>query len=485
MRKLVPIGACALLTAGLFLTNLAQSTASPHAAAVSPAFTLATGDTRSVSQPTVPSVCSSLTSTLATPSSREFSSSQEATPPDTSRIQSALNGCAGTGKAVELKASGSDTAFLSGPLTVGGGETLLVDTGVTLFASLNASQYQVSGKPTCGTVASSEGGCVPFITVNGTSAAVMGTQSSSGSQGKIDGRGDLTLYGGTETWWQLATDAKNNGGDQNNPRLIVASANSFVLYDIDLVNSPNFHVVFQNANGFTAWGVRIKTPATARNTDGIDPAGATNVTIENSYIQDGDDGIAIKGGSAASSNITIKNNHFYGTHGISIGSETTSGVSNVLVENNTVAGKDSSGNTSSSNNGLRIKSYSSVGGAVKQISYEANCLTGVKYLIDLDPNYSSGNGSHIPSFTNIVVDGLKSTSSASSAESVLDGYSSSYPLGLTLENVSLDATTTTAEYASIGVYNSNITASGTGVSVSSISGSGSVPSCSFPSYPSL
>ena len=484
MRKLVPVGACALLTAGLFMSNLVQSAASPSAASVSPAFSVATGDSRSVSQPTMPGVCSSVTSTLATPSSREFSSSQESSPPDTSRVQSALNSCAGSGKAVELKASGSDTAFLSGPLTVGGGETLLVDTGVTLFASLKASLYQISGKPTCGTVASSEGGCTPFITVNGASSAVMGTQSSSGSQGKIDGRGDLTLYGGTETWWQLATDAKNNGGYQNNPRLLVASANSFVLYDIDLVNSPNFHVVFQNANGFTAWGVRIKTPATARNTDGIDPAGATNVTIEDSYIQDGDDGIAIKGGSA-SSNITIKNNHFYGTHGISIGSETTGGVSNVLVENNTVSGKDSSGNTSSSNNGLRIKSYSSAGGVVQQITYAANCLTGVKYLIDLDPNYESGNGSHIPSFTNIVINGLKSTSSASSAESVLDGYNSSYPLGLTLENVSLDSTTTTAQYANIGKYNSNITASGTGVSVSSISGSGSVPSCSFPSYPSL
>jgi len=84
-----------------------------------------------------------------------------------------------------------------------------------------------------------------------------------------------------------------------------------------------------------------------------------------------------------------------------------------------------------------------------------------------------------------VVNGAKSVSSASGAESVLDGYSSTYPLGLTLSNVSLDATTTTAQYATIGRYNTNITASGTGVTVTSISGSGSVPSCSFPAYPAL
>ena len=68
---------------------------------------------------------------------------------------------------------------------------------------------------------------------------------------------------------------------------------------------------------------------------------------------------------------------------------------------------------------------------------------------------------------------------------MIEGYNSSHLLGLTLENVSLDATSTSAEYASVGTYNSNISASGTDVTVTAISGSGSVPSCSFPSYPGL
>ena len=131
--------------------------------------------------------------------------------------------------------------------------------------------------------------------------------------------------------------------------------NSFTVYDVNLVNAPIFHLYFKGGNGFTVWGVRIKTPATARNTDGIDPDSATNVTINDSYIQDGDDGIAIKASSAAACNMTIENSHFYGTHGISIGSETQNGVTNILIENNTVSGTDSSGNVSSDNNGLRIK----------------------------------------------------------------------------------------------------------------------------------
>jgi polygalacturonase len=83
------------------------------------------------------------------------------------------------------------------------------------------------------------------------------------------------------------------------------------------------------------------------------------------------------------------------------------------------------------------------------------------------------------------VDGAKAVSSASGATSVLEGYSSSDPLCLTLENVSFDATATTAENASIGTYDTDLSPSGTNVAVSAVSGSGSVPSCSFPAFPGL
>ncbi len=449
-----------------------------------PAATLATGDSRHVTQPTVPATCRSLTSTLATPGGRTFTGTQETTPPDTSRIQSALNSCAGSGKAVVLSASGSDNAFLSGPLTVERGETLLVSPGTTLFASANASQYQISGKPTCGTVQSGSGGCSPFISVTGAGSGIMGTTGGSGPQGRIDGRGDVKLAGGGESWYQLAQDAKNSGGSQNNPTLIVASAGTFTLYDVDLLNSPFFHVVFRDADGFTAWGVKIFTPDTAKNTDGIDPSAATDVTITNSYLQDGDDCVAIKGGNGASKNITVSNVHCYGTHGLSIGSETNAGVSNVLMRDNTLQGTDSSGTKSSSDNGIRIKSDPSRGGLVTQVTYEDTCLTGVEDLLDFNPFYSTTSGSRIPTFTDIVVNGAKAVGSTS-GESVLDGFDSSHLLGLTLENVSFDATKTSAQDANIGLSNTDLAPSGTGVTVSSVPGGGSVPGCVFPSFPSL
>jgi polygalacturonase len=437
-------------------------------------------------QPSIPSTCTTLTATLST-SNELFSSSAESAPPDTSRIQSALNSCAGTGKAVELAANGSDTAFLSGPLSVGSSEVLLVDAGVTLYASRNPSDFQVSGSSdTCGTIASSDNGCKPFIELSGSGAGLMGRQSSSGSQGVVDGRGDQDMLNTSETWWALATAAKS-GGDQNNPILVESNgAGNMTLYDIDLTNSPMYHVLFKGGSGMTVWGVRIKTPANARNTDGIDPENASNVLVDDSYIQDGDDCIAVKSdaGSAAS-NITVENSHCYGTHGLSIGSQTAGGVDSVTFLDDTLSGTDSSGITSTSNNGIRIKSDSSAGGTVTGVAYQNICMTGVENLLVFDPNYSSGNGSAIPDFAGVTLDGVVSQNSASGANSQLDGYSTADPLNLTLENIHLDATTTSAEYASIRTYDSNITASGTDVSVSSFSGSGSVPSCSFPSLPAL
>lgn len=436
-------------------------------------------------QPSVPGTCLSLSANLAT-SNEQFSSSAESSPPDTSRIQSALSSCAGTGKAVELKANGGNTAFLSGPLSIGGNEVLLVDAGVTLYASRNPASYQISGKSTCGTITSSDNGCNPFITLSGSGAGLMGTRSSSGSQGTVDGRGGQDMLGTSETWWQLATAAKS-GGSQNNPKLVQSNgAGNLTLYDINLINSPMYHVLFKGGSNITVWGIRIKTPSNSRNTDGVDPENASNVLVNDSYIQDGDDCIAVKSdaGSAASQ-ITVENTHCWGTHGLSIGSQTAGGVNNVLFLNDTLAGTDTGGITSTSNNGIRVKSDSSAGGTVSQVLYQNICMTGVKDLIVMDPNYSSGNGSAIPNFADITLNGVVSVNSASSAQSTLDGYSSSYPLGLRLENIRLDATSTTAQYAKIGLYNSNITASGTDVSVSNISGSGGVPSCSFPSFPAL
>ena len=66
------------------------------------------------------------------------------------------------------------------------------------------------------------------------------------------------------------------------------------MYKITLRNSPGFHVSVGQTDGFTAWGVKIMTPKTARNTDGIDPGSSRNITIAYSSINTGDDDVCLK-----------------------------------------------------------------------------------------------------------------------------------------------------------------------------------------------
>jgi polygalacturonase len=134
---------------------------------------------------------------------------------------------------------------------------------------------------------------------------------------------------------------------------------------------------------------------------------------------------------------------------------------------------------------VRVKNDSSFGGTVTGVSFVNTCETGVKHLILIDPQYLSGNGSSVPSFADITINGLRSVNSSHSS-STLDGYDAAHPAGLTLENVQLDSTKVVAQYAHIKTYNVNIAPTGTGVTVTPFTGTGSVPSCSsFPSWPGL
>ncbi|WP_158714157.1 glycoside hydrolase family 28 protein [Kitasatospora aureofaciens] len=488
-RVLATAGVLAVMGAAVPLVAQATLTPKAHTRSTVPAGTV-TGDTRHVTEPALPTtVCATVPAARTMPT-RATDQGSETTPPDTIRIQHALDTCAQTGQqtvAVRLQATDSGhNAFLTGPLAVHRGEVLLLDSGVTLYGSRNPADYQISGKPRCGTLASSGGGCKPLISVAGANAGIEAVRAADGSQGRIDGRGDQTVLGTTTSWWQLATDAQKAGSNQNNPRLIQADdSDNFTLYHVDLLNSPNFHVVYNGGDGFTAWGVRIKTPAGARNTDGIDPAGATNVTIADSFIMDGDDGIAIKGGNRPSSNITVTNNHFYGTHGISIGSETTSGVTNVLFRDNTLTGTDALGTTSGSSTGIRIKSSPANGGRVTGVTYLNTCLDAVRAPLVFDTHYSGGSGPNAPWFTGITVDGVTATHSPSGAKSTLVGLDRTRPLELTLQHVNLDVTTATAANARITATDTNLHPSGPDVTLTTTNGPGAAPTCTFPAFPAL
>lgn len=473
-----------------FTTHHAHGTQVPNGAREDSPISLATGDRRKVSQPALPTkICTIVSANLAM-DDRRAGDNDEKNPPDTTRIQSALDSCApsaGQTVGVELAASWSGADFLSGPLTLRTGEVLVLDSDVTLAASRNPTNYQSASGAPCGTIALTENGCVPFITAVSHSA-IESIESDDGHQGTIDGRGDQTILGQNLTWWQLARNAKA-GGYQNVPRLVQATGvDDVTLYHVDLVNAPGFHVSFKNGDGFTAWGVRITTPAIARNTDGIDPAGAMDVTITHSWIMDGDDGIAIKGGSEPSAHITITDDHFYGTHGISIGSETNSGVNDVLVADDTLSGVDTLGETSASPAGVRIKSSPVAGGLVDQVTFQNICVEYAKAPMTFDTRYGGKSGSTTPWFTNIVVDGFRAANSLPNASVTLNGLDIDHPLLISLSRITIDAPTVIATNANILDAGSafggrSIPSDGPSVHITERPSRGDAPACVFPRFP--
>ena len=424
------------------------SASGAQAITVSPtALSYATGDTRTVTQPTYPGICATVTA--------QFLSSQRSSPPaaasdDTTRIQTALNSsaCKNTGLAVELAlGTGGNNAFFSELITLNG-EGLTIDSGVTLYGGANYSTQS------------------ELVLIKGANSSLNGIGTGT-SQGTVDGRGDLYVGTGSSTRLVEATPTSNLN-----------------VYNVTLQQSiyPNLYI--QGGNGITVWGITILTPDTRANADGIDLDSLTNVTVTNSIVEDGDDGIAVKTNSSAASNITVTNNRFYGSHGLSIGSIPNYTVSNVLFLNNYMYGTDLLGNVSVDANGLVIKIDPSCAATVQQVTYQNTCMKGVKHLITFYTNYTNtcSGAAGNPVFTNILVNGVYATNSIAGAYSEFNGTSATSPSSAALAYVSLDSNALGSgpnQYTTVSLDSSSLTPTGTGIVTNTFSTPGSVPSCTF------
>lgn len=376
-------------------------------------------DTRQVTEPTIPNACTNLNAEISAPHGRLAETDERK--PDTKRIQDAIDSCA-PGKAVVLQSHGRHTVFLSGPLTLKSGVTLVVSANTVLAASRDPRLFDIT-PGSCGVLSQRGHGCRGLITVLKTDGSgIMG-------DGSIDGRGGAQILGEATSWWELAHEAKVKDLQQSVPWMImVRESKNFTLYRITLRNSPGFHVSVNQTDGFTAWGVKIMTPKTARNTDGIDPGSSRNVTITHCSIHTGDDDVAVKSSKAGpASNISILHNHFYTGHGMSIGSGTDGGVAHMLVDDLTIDGAD---------NGIRIKSDRSRGGLVEDVVYRNVCIRNSPNPIVLTPMYTTFSGDRLPIYRNIT---LQNVHVLSQGAYTFLGLDPQHKLDVTLDNVFSDS----------------------------------------------
>uniref|UniRef100_A0A1D1XDL3 Putative polygalacturonase n=1 Tax=Anthurium amnicola TaxID=1678845 RepID=A0A1D1XDL3_9ARAE len=179
-----------------------------------------------------------------------------------------------------------------------------------------------------------------------------------GENGTIDGQGDV--------WWNMWRQRSLLFTRPNLLELI--HSRDIIISNVVFRNSPfwNIHPVY--CSNVVIRYVTILAPSDSPNTDGVDPDSSSNVCIEDSYISTGDDLVAVKSGwdeygisyGRPSSDITIR--RITGSSsfaGIAVGSETSGGVENVLVENIDL---------SNMGIGIHIKTNIGRGGYIKNIT---------------------------------------------------------------------------------------------------------------------
>lgn len=278
---------------------------------------------------------------------------------NTSAIQSAINAAAAGGLTNGLRGGVVQVpagVFVCGPLTMKSNVRLQLDTGAILRL-LPFGNYPNS--PYTGTVS-------PLITGTGlTNIAITGL-------GMIDGQG--------AAWWQ----AYGTNSSVNRPLLVdVSGSSKALLQDFTTTNPPVAHIVAKGANAGSINFIRVKlnAPATgAPNTDGIDFA-ETNALFQDCFISTGDDNIAIGTSYWPSSDMLVTNCFFGAGHGLSIGSYTSGGVSNLTVIN-----------CSFDASGIRIKSSRDRGGIVENLNYLNLTVTNSDTPINFYAYYEFGLG---------------------------------------------------------------------------------------------
>jgi hypothetical protein len=275
-------------------------------------------------------------------------------------VQSALNNCPPY-KAVELALGPreEDHRFVIDPITLPENVSLIIDGGVTVYGTTDASRYQLEPIPAttgkaghpivCGTVGPYPViACKPLITLSSGSGIY--------GYGVIDGQGQMpvtVLENATiPSWWSLLTAKKERTGgcaslpkaetcEQAAPMMIWAGSadgksENMALYKITVRNPP-FHTIKLSGTGITAWGVKVQAPWTIPNSDGFDVHG-NDILIRDSVVANGDQDVAITSvKQAITRDIGVEGLRAYGKGGVAL-LDDGAGISDVRVHDFAMTG---------------------------------------------------------------------------------------------------------------------------------------------------
>lgn len=341
---------------------------------------------------------------------------------DSPAIQKAVDACAAAGGGTVQLGAG---AYLSKPLYLHGNNLdIHLDPGAILQGTSEFADYQV----------------------HTSKAEVAGLINADGlSNVSISGAG--VIDGGGAPWWPAVKEAKRNGTREprRRPKMVnFHRCEGVTIRDVTLRNSPSFHLVPVDCENVLIDHVTIKAPGDSPNTDAIDPSSCRHVHIVNCTLDVGDDNVAVKAGHPVAGrlfcceDILVSNCACLHGHGISIGSETSGGVSNFVVVHCTFDGTVS---------GLRIKTTREKGGIVENILYKDLTMKNVLRPIDISCYYpkipkidaAQAITALTPFYRDIRIENLEGDGPGSAG--LIVGLPESPVRNITLANVHLKTTT--------------------------------------------
>ena len=194
-----------------------------------------------------------------------------------------------------------------------------------------------------------------------------------------------------------------------------------LIEDVTILNSPMWEINPVLCDTVLVQGVDVNSHL--HNNDGCDPEATSNMVIQDSTFDVGDDCIAIKSGrngdgirvNRTSFNIVIQNNSMADGHGgVTIGSEITAGVKNIYSRNNAMESNDLEC-------AYRFKTNYIRGGVIENIYYQNDDVFMVKsnkpvVLVDLNYDISKevqmmeamnvSYRAYIPAFKHVLFEGM-------------------------------------------------------------------------------
>jgi polygalacturonase len=341
---------------------------------------------------------------------------------DTAAIQQAIDMCshAKSGGTVHFAAG----TYVSAPLDWKSHVRLQLDAGAKLLGSPDMADYALRSD-------------APWRRIS-LLHADHATDISMSGEGTVDGNGHI--------WWDAKAKEKKDGLPEGpRPMLFdLTHSKGITIEGVTIQNSPQYNIMAVLCDGLTIRNVKILNPGkTAPNTDGVDPISTSNVLIEHTIIDTGDDDVAIKSGlvergdpNVPSTHITIRDCEFRNGHGLSIGSETAGGVRDVTVENVSFHG---------TRQGIRIKSARGRGNDIGDFLFRNISMTDVETPVQITEYYTGGMQGdtahpvteHTPKFHDIRIENIEATGAKQAA--VVFGLPESPVKHLLLKHVHIHA----------------------------------------------